>query len=117
MAKAKDQTEIFKQFTDMQAKSLEPFKQFAGIAASATEQVLRKNYEVMGDWVDYTVKQAHLPLNCENLNELATAQVEQTKAMAETLNARTSEYVELANELGEKLQAATNEAANSVKAA
>lgn len=118
MAKSKDKlNDQLKQFADLQAKSFEPFRQFAGIAALATEQVLRKNYEVMGDWVDYTIKQAQLPVDCENVTEITTAQMEQSKEFAEKLNARSAEYAELSKELAEKLQVATNNVAASVKAA
>ncbi|MEM7378506.1 MAG: phasin family protein [Pseudomonadota bacterium] len=116
--KAKDKvTDQFKQFTDMQAKSLEPMRQFFGLAADASEKIMRKNYEVMGDLVEHAVATTRAPLAYDNINDLATAQVEQTKALAETMNARTAEYVELAKSFGEELQTATANAASTVKAA
>lgn len=117
-AKAKDTfNDQIKQFTDMQAKSMEPLRAFATIAADASEQMLRKNYEVMGDFVEAAVKQARAPLDCENLNDVAAKQIEQTKALAETMNTRTAEYVAMAKEIGEQFQAATNNVASSFKAA
>ena len=116
--KAKDKvTDQFKQFADMQAKSMEPMRQFFGIAADASEKILRKNYEVMGDLVEHAVAQTRAPLTCENINDLANANIEQTKALFETMNARTAEYVEITKSLGEDLQAATANAASTVKAA
>ncbi|MEM6986546.1 MAG: phasin family protein [Pseudomonadota bacterium] len=116
--KAKDKvTDQFKQFADMQAKSLEPMRQFFGIAADASEKLLRKHYEVMGDLVEHTVAQTRAPLAHENLNDLATAQLEQTKAFFETMNVRTAEYADITKTVGEELQAATAKAASAVKAA
>ncbi len=53
----------FNQITDMQAKGLEPLRIFGGLAAEALEHMTRKNYEVMGDFVEFTVSQAKLPIS------------------------------------------------------
>ena len=107
----------FKQFADFQTRSMEPMRQFAEIATEATEQLMRKNYAVMGDWVEFAVKQAQLPLEIDNPGDLMGAQLAESKKMTETLSNRAVEYVELSKGLGEKVKTATGKAAAAVKAA
>ena len=71
------------------------------VAAEAFERIARKNYDLMGDLVDYAVVQVKTPANMTNFQEAFEQRVAETKAFAEKLNARTAEYVALAGELGD----------------
>ena len=91
-------------FADMQEKTLEslaPLKDMNVLAAEAFERIARKNYDLMGDFIDYTVAQLKTPANTANLQEAYEQGVAETKAFTEKVNARTAEYVALAGELGE----------------
>lgn len=105
-----------KQMTEMQAKSLEPMRIFGGLAADAIEQVVRQNYAVMGDFVEYTVKQAKLPVSGENASDVMSAQMAEASAFGEKMSTRASEYAELATNLTERARKAADDASASLKA-
>ncbi len=93
-----------KPFADLQKKtleSLEPLQDMNAVAAEAFERIARKNYDLMGDLVDYAVAQVKTPANSTNPQEAYEQGVAETKAFAEKVNARAAEYVALAGELGE----------------
>ena len=102
----------FKQLTDMQSRTLEPVRAFAAVAADAFEQIARKNYAVVGDVLEFSTKQVHLPVSGENLTDVASAQATEAKAFLELMNSRASEYAELA----QQFQAKAKEASESVSA-
>ena len=106
-----------KKFADMQAKSLEPMRAFSALAAEASEQVLRQNHAVIGDFVEYAVKQVSVPFNPETVAETASAQMADATAFGELMGARSSEYLEMATEMGKKTQVATEEFVAASKAA
>jgi len=109
--------EQMKKLADLQAKSLEPMRIFSGLAVDAMEQIARKNYALMGDFIEYSVKQAHLPLKSDNVGDIATAQVAEATAFTELMGNRAAEYVELANTFGQRARKAADDAAAAVKAA
>ena len=95
---------VNKPFADMQKKTLEglePLQNMNAVAAEAFERIARKNYDLMGDLVDYAVAQVKTPANTTNFQEAYEQRVAETKAFAEELNARTTEYVALAGEMGD----------------
>jgi hypothetical protein len=107
---------VNEQFAEMQKKtleSLEPMQNMNVLAAEAFERIARKNYDLMGDLVDYAVAQVKMPNANANLQEVYEQRVAQTKAFAEKVNERAAEYVALAGELGEMAQtkAGTTQAA------
>ncbi len=112
-----DFTEQFRQATDMQSKALEPMRLFGGLAVETAETVMRKNYSLMGDMVDYALKQAKLPLSGGSMSDVASAQVAEATAFTELLGARANEYAELGNEFGTKAKAVAEEASDLVKTA
>ena len=109
------------QFAEMQKKTLEglePMQNMSAVAAEAFERIARKNYELMGDLVDYAVKQVKTPVDPTKPQEAYEQHLAETKAFAEKVNTRANEYVELASELGElaKSKAAPAPAAAKEKA-
>jgi len=106
-----------KQFADAQQRSLEPMRAFGGVAVEAFEHLARQHYAVMGDMVDFTVRQTGLPLKGESFDKTVSAQMSEGKAFAELMNQRATEYAELANTLGGKFRQAGTEATASFKAA
>lgn len=106
-----------KQFADLQAKSLEPMRVFSTLAADAMEQMMQKNHALMSDFIAHTAKQAQLPLNGENANDIIATQAAENKAFSDLLNSRAEEYLKLANNYGTQLRKATEEAANKIKSA
>jgi len=106
--------EQFKQFADLQAKSMEQLLPFASLAANATSTLLSKNHEVMGDWVEFTAAQSQLPLNGDPVSDVAAAQMAAAKKLSETMSMRATEYAELAKSWGEQAQAATEQATAAV---
>ena len=101
-----------KQLTDLQSRTLEPMRAFAAVAADAFEQIARKNYAVVGDVLEFSTKQVHLPLSSENLTDVTSAQATEAKAFVELMNSRATEYSDLA----QQFQAKAKEASESVSA-
>lgn len=107
--------EQFKQFFDLQTKSLEPVRIFAGLSTDAVEQVARQNYAVAGDVLEYATKSANLPLSGDDLQEVASAQVAEASTFAELMGTRASEYAEMAQTFSTKAREAAETAAKSFK--
>ena len=108
------------QFAEMQKKtmeSLEPMQNMNSVAAQAFERIARKNYDLMGDLVDYAVAQVKVPESDTDIQAAYEQRVADTQAFAEKVNARAAEYVELASELGEMVtNGAAPAAATATKA-
>lgn len=109
--------EQFKRLTEIQARSLEPFRIYGGLAADTMEQLVRKHYAVMGDVVEYSVKQVHLPLGGDSAGDVLAAQISEASAFGEQMGARTTEYVELANNFGHRMRQAADDATEALKTA
>ncbi len=96
------------QFADMQKKtmdSLAPMQNMNNVAAQAFERIARKNYDLMGDLVEYAVAQVKVPEGETDMQKVYESRVADTKAFADKVNARAAEYVELAGELGDMVKA------------
>ena len=104
--------EQVKQVMDMQSRALEPMRAFAAVAADAVELIARKNYAVVGDVLEFSTKQVHLPLSSENLTDVTSAQAAEAKAFIELMNSRATEYADMAQQFSTK----ANEASESVAA-
>lgn len=107
--------EQFKQILDMQSRGLEPLKVFAGLATETAEQIARQNYAVAGDVLEFSAKAASLPLNSDNLSEVASAQLADNTSFAELMNTRATEYADMAQSFGTKAREAAEAAAISYK--
>ena len=105
----------FKQMMDMQSRTLEPMRVFAAVAADAVEQIARKNYAVMGDVLEFSTKQVHLPLSSENLTDVTTAQTAEANAFVELMNSRATEYADLAQQFTGKVKEASESISASFK--
>jgi len=95
---------VNEQFAEMQKKtmeSLEPMQNMNSVAAEAFERIARKNYDLMGDLMEYAVTQVKLPSGDADVQQVYEQRVADTKAFAEKVNERAAEYVALASELGE----------------
>jgi len=107
--------EQFKQMMDMQTRSLEPMRVFAEVAADAFEQIARKNYAVVGDVLEYSTKQVNLPLSSDNITDVASAQMAESKALGELMTTRANEYAEIAQQFTGKMKEATESVSASFK--
>ncbi len=99
---------VNEQFAEMQKKtmeSLEPMQNMNNVAAEAFERIARKNYDLMGDLVEYAVAQVKVPAGEVDLQQVYETRVAETKAFADKVNARAAEYIELAGELGDMVKA------------
>ena len=108
-------TEQFKQVFDMQAKSLEPMRIFAGVTTDAVEQFARQNYAVAGDVLEYATKSANLPLSGDDFQDVASAQVAEASTFAELMGTRATEYADMAQSLSTKAREAAEAATASLK--
>lgn len=107
---------VNEQLAEMQKKtleSLEPMQNMNSVAAEAFERIARKNYDLMGDLVEYAVAQVKLPAAGTNLQEVFEKRVADTRAFADKVNERAAEYVALAGELGELAQSKTAPSADA----
>lgn len=105
---------VNEQFAEMQKKtleSLEPMQNMNNVAAEAFEKIARKNYDLMGDLVDYAVAQVKMPEGEADVKTVYDHRVAETKAFAEKVNARAAEYVALAGELGDMVKTTAAESA------
>ncbi len=107
--------EQFKQMVELQTRSLEPMRAFATVATEAAEQVARQHYAVAGDVIDFAVKQANLPLNSENVSDVASAQMAEATSFSELMNNRAAEYADLAQQFSGKTKEAVDSVAASFK--
>lgn len=108
---------VNEQFAEMQKKTMEsltPMQNMNNVAAQAFERIARKNYDLMGDLVEYAVAQVKVPEGETDMQKVYESRVAETKAFADKVNARAAEYVELAGELGDmvKASAAVDDSAN-----
>ncbi len=105
----------FKQLTDLQSSALEPVRVFAAAAADAVEQIARKNYAVLGDVLEFSTKQVHLPLSSDNLTDVTSAQVAEGNALVELMKSRATEYADLAQQFSSKAKEASESVSASFK--
>ena len=105
----------FKQLTDLQSRTLEPVRVFAAAAADAVEQISRKNYAVLGDVLEFSTKQVHLPLSSDNLTDVTSAQVAEANALVELMKSRATEYADLAQQFSSKAKEASESVSASFK--
>ncbi len=105
----------FKQMMDMQSRTLEPMRAFAAVAADAVEQIARKNYAVVGDVLEFSTKQVHLPLSSDNLTDVTSAQVAEANAFVELMNSRATEYADMAQQFSSKVKEASENVSASFK--
>ena len=101
--------------TDMQSRVFEPMRMFGTVAVDAMDSMVRKNYAVMGDMVEYTLKQARLPVSGIEMNELASKSMAETTAFGELLGTRANEYAEIVNDFGARTKVVTEQAASLAK--
>ncbi len=107
--------EQFKQLMDVQSGALEPVRTFAGVTADAVEQIARKNYAVIGDVLEFSAKQAHLPLSSENLTDVTSSQVAEATAFVELMKSRATEYADMAQHFSSKVKEASGSVSASFK--
>ncbi len=105
----------FKQLTDLQSSALEPVRVFAAAAADTVEQIARKNYAVVGDVLESSVKQVRLPLSTDNLSDVTSAQLTEANALVEVLKGRATEYSDLAQQFASKAKEASESVSASFK--
>ncbi|MFT5896511.1 MAG: hypothetical protein ACI8VW_003394 [bacterium] len=100
------------QYAELQ-KNMEPMQEMNTVAVQAFERIARKNYELMGDLVEFAVAQVQIPQGKATAQEVFEHQSAEAKAFAEKVNARAAEYMELAGELGGMVSATTEAGAAS----
>ena len=86
--------ENFEKFSDLQKQGLEPIRDFTVFAVDAFEKMVRKNYALAGDVLEFGIAQAKLPVDVAEPKELFERQVASSKAFAELLTNRANEYVQ-----------------------
>ncbi|MFK8082759.1 MAG: hypothetical protein AB8B97_20965 [Granulosicoccus sp.] len=102
---------VNEQFAEMQKKtmeSLEPMQNMNTVAAQAFERIARKNYDLMGDLMEYAVAQVKMPEGEVNVQQVYEQRVAETKAFADKVNERAAEYVALAGELGDMVSSSAS---------
>ena len=94
-------TDQLEQLAELQQKNLEPVRHLNDAALSAFERIARKNYELMGDMVEYAVAQSRGQLEPGSVQERYARQLAEAQAFAERLGTRAAEYAELAGTMRE----------------
>ncbi len=101
-------SENFEAFADFQKQSLEPVRQFTGMAVETFETLARKNYAFAGDVLEFAVSQARLPVEVSEPKELLERQVAAGKEFTELLTNRANEYAELGKNFQDKATGLVN---------
>ena len=112
---ATNMNEQMTKMADMQSKMFEPMRIFGGLAVETMDTLMRKNYAVMGDMVEYTLKQARLPVSGVDMNAMAQTSMADATAFSELLGTRANEYAQIANDFGTKAKVASEQAAAVVR--
>jgi phasin family protein len=106
----------FASFIGFQAEALEPFRAANGMAADAFERLSRQNYAVLGDYVNFAVEQARLPVQSTDYVQYLARQMEHARQFGDQLVRRSQEYAEILTALQAKAQAATQTVAQAATA-
>lgn len=96
--------EQYQEFAELQRKSVAPLQQFSHVAVSAFERIVRKNYDVIGDVVEFTVSQAKVPADGATPQAYAEQQAAGMREFAEKVRTRASEYMSLAGDISEDMR-------------
>ena len=109
--------EQMSKLTTMQSRMFEPMRMFGTVAVETMDHMVRKNYAVMGDMVEYTLKQARLPMSGVDVNEMASKSMAETTAFGELLGTRANEYAEIVSDFNARAKAVTEQASTLAKTA
>ena len=101
----------FTSFTGFQKEALEPVLAATGVAADAFERLSRQNYAVLGDYINFAVEQARLPIQASDYTQFLAKQMEHARIFGEQLVRRSQEYVEIMSAFQAKAQATAQAAA------
>ena len=113
------QNDVYANFTGFQKEALEPMRAANGAAADAFERLSRQNYAVLGDYINFAVEQARLPVQTADYTQYLAKQMEHARTFGEQLVRRSQEYVEIMSAFQAKAQAtaqATTQATVAAKA-
>ena len=113
-----DYTDNLAIFADFQKQAFEPVRKFSDVAAGAFEDLVRHNYAVLGDLVDYSVRQTQLVGELNKGEDFVSAQLAAARDLGERLTARGAEFNDIARniaasgeELGKAVVSAVEESA------
>ena len=85
-------TDHFENLTGAQREIFGPIVKMNKFAVDAYEKVARHNYNLAGDFVDFTIEQAQATAAADSVNGLLQQQVSAVQAFADLVGKRTSEY-------------------------
>lgn len=102
--------EQFEKYATFQAEAFAPFRAFNDVAADTFEKLARQNYAVLGDYVEFAVDQAKLPVNVKDFNEYVGKQIDVNRTFGEKLAARAEEYADIVRTAQDKAQEVTTQA-------
>lgn len=85
-------TQQFEKMANAQREFFEPMRKMNEFAVDAFEKMTRHNYQVAGDFVDYTVEQTRAAASVEGVNGLFEQQVAAAQSFADLIGKRSGEY-------------------------
>lgn len=85
-------TQQFEKMANAQREFFEPMRKMNDFAVDAFEKVTRHNYEVAGDFVDFSVEQVRATAAVESINGLFEQQVSAAQSFADLVGKRSGEY-------------------------
>lgn len=85
-------TQQFEKMASAQKEFLEPMKKMNEFAVDAFEKMTRHNYQVAGDFVDFSVEQARAVAAVDGVAGLFEQQVAAAQSFADLIGKRTGEY-------------------------
>jgi len=97
-------TQQFEKMASAQREFFEPMRKMNEFAVDAFEKISRHNYDVAGDFVDYTVEQARATAAVESVNGLFEQQVAAAQSFADLVGKRSGEYSVMTRDLFSECQ-------------
>jgi phasin family protein len=89
------QNDVYENFAGFPKEALQPMRAANGVAADAFERLSRQNYAVLGDYINFAVEQARLPVQTADYTQYLAKQMEHARTFGEQLVRRSQEYVEI----------------------
>jgi hypothetical protein len=97
-------TQQFEKMANAQREFFEPMRKMNEFAVDAFEKVSRHNYEVAGDFVEFSVEQVRATAAVDSVNGLFEQQVSAAQSFADLIGKRSGEYTVMTRDMFSECQ-------------
>ena len=89
----------FEKMANAQREFFEPMREMNELAVCSFEKMARQNYDVAGDFIDFTVDQFRSVTRVQGVSDLFEQQVASSQSFAEMVGKRSGEYAEMSRDM------------------